>query len=460
MGRTGRGSANGGTEGGEACGAAVRVGEPGAGALSGRAGGAEPGRQAEAPGGWRIAAYFAANVLFAAGLFAHAFLYNFYLEGAGHAEGVMGVAAAALTAGGLAALVPAGLITDRLGPSTAFLIAAATCAAGLAAGAVVEGRLPVYAAAAVAGSGTAAWRVSMGPMLLRIAPPALRSRVFSWNVALLVGSGAAWTAAAGAVPGWAAAATGLPAAAAIRVALLGGAALTAASVLPFAAVAARGRVGAARTAAPRLPSLAELRIPRPLVAGVLAVALWMTAGGLVIPFFNLWFNRVHELPVARIGALFAGAQALTAVALFASGEAAGRLGAVRVLTAWSLLFAPVLWLLPLADALPLALALYFVQGIIPPATNPLIDQVLLERAPPDRQGAVSSWRNAATETSGLVGASVGGRLLQAGSFATLFVLAGAVAAAGAAALVAWLRAQRAEPPPVAALTETRPRTMR
>jgi MFS family permease len=408
-----------------------------------------------------VVAYFVANALFAAGLFAHAFLYNFYLDALGLGEGVMGVAAAALTAGGLAALIPAGLVTDRLGPAKTFLLASAVCATGLAAGGVVATRSGVYAAAAVAGMGAAAWRVAMGPLLLRLAPGRLRSRVFSWNVALLVGSGAAWTAIAGSVPGWIEQTTGLGGAPAIRGALLAGAVLTGLSAVVFLPVSRALR--AARTERPTTvrPSLSELRIPPVLAAGVLAVFLWMVAGGLVIPFFNLYFSRVHALPVDRIGALFAVAQAFTAVALVASGEAAGRLGARRVLAAWSLLFAPVLWLLPLADALPLALALFFVQGLVPPATNPLIDQVLLERAPAGRHGAVSSWRNAATETSGLVGAALGGFLLERQSFTVLFVTAASVAAAGALALVVWLRAHSGQTPPSPpARTETRRRMMR
>jgi MFS family permease len=409
-----------------------------------------------------IVGYFAANALFAAGLFAHAFLYNFYLEALGLGEGAMGIAAAALTAGGLAALVPAGLITDRYGPATTFLAAAAVCATGLALGGVLETPAAVYAAAAVAGLGTAAWRVSMGPLLLALAPGPLRSRVFSWNVALLVGSGAAWTAVAGAIPGWIEGATGLGGASAFRGALLAGAALTAASVLPFLPAArllrTRRRV---LPATPRHGLLAGLRIPAGLVRGVLAVFLWMFAGGLVIPFFNLYFRRVHELSVARIGGLFAVAQAATAVALLVSGEAAGRLGPRRVLVVWTVLFAPVLWLLPLAHALPLALALFFVQGLVPPATNPLIDQVLLERAPAGREGAVSSWRNAATESSGLAGAALGGVLLEASDFGVLFAAAGGVAAAGAVALVLWLRAQSGQTPgPPPARSETRRRTMR
>jgi predicted MFS family arabinose efflux permease len=80
-----------------------------------------------------------------------------------------------------------------------------------------------------------------------------------------------------------------------------------------------------------------------------------------------------------------------------------------------------------------------VQGLIAPATNPLIDQLLLERAPRDRHGLVAGWRNAATEGSGALGASAGGRVLDAGSFSTLFVIAGAVAAASSAVLTLALR---------------------
>jgi MFS family permease len=67
-------------------------------------------------GSWRgTLLFFLANVLFSAGLFFHAFLYNFYLQGLGHGEGVMGVAAAAISAGGVLALIPAGLAVDRWG---------------------------------------------------------------------------------------------------------------------------------------------------------------------------------------------------------------------------------------------------------------------------------------------------------------------------------------------------------
>jgi len=68
--------------------------------------------------------------------------------------------------------------------------------------------------------------------------------------------------------------------------------------------------------------------------------------------------------------------------------------------------------------------LYLILGFISPATNPLIDQILLELAPEGRRGAVASLRNVATEGGAAGGAALGGVILAKGSFGTLFVVAG------------------------------------
>jgi predicted MFS family arabinose efflux permease len=93
--------------------------------------------------------------------------------------------------------------------------------------------------------------------------------------------------------------------------------------------------------------------------------------------------------------------------------------------------APALLGLSLVGALSAAVTLYFVQGVVAPATNPLIDQLLLERAPSERHGIVAGWRNAAAESSGALGATIGGQLLDATSFTTLFLVAAGLAAVSA-----------------------------
>ncbi len=389
----------------------------------------------------RLPHLLGANVLFASGLFVHAFLYNFYLERLGYTPVEMGRAQAALTAGGLLALLPAGRLVDRAGSARAALLAALTAAAGLVAGALAERAPGIYAAALVAGAGAAAWRVAGGPLLLAVAPVRLRTRAFSWNVALLVGAGGAYFAASGALPGVLEARAGLAPLAALRAVLLAGGVATALGALLYARLGAPG-AGAApveMSAAAADPGVwSDTRIA--LAAG--AVFVWMLAAAAVQPFFNLYFTRVHHLGLAGTGLLLGVGHVATAAALFASAELAARRSPGAALRAWLLALPLALAALMLGPALAPAALLYLVQGMVAPATNPLIDQLILERVAVRRRGAAASWRNAATEASGVAGAAAGGSVLHAGSFGLLFGASAAVGLLGAAVVALGLGARR------------------
>ena len=386
---------------------------------------------------WALPRFFAANVLFAAGLFAHAFLYNFYLGALGAGPAAMGLAAAMLTAGGLAALAPAGIAVDRLGPRWACVAASVLAGAGLLAGAAAESIATVYAAAFAAGAGTAAWRVAMGPATLALATGPARMRAFSWNVGLLLASGAAWTLGSGALA--ARLGGGLPG---LRAALAAGAAGTLLAGVLFATLGLPAppppeRTGTRAPARERIArAVRGLAVPAPVLARVGLIALWMLGAALVIPFFNLYFQRAHALPVERVGMLLATGQAVAAAAVFASGWMAGRWGPRAMLLAWVLAFAPAVWGMGMGGAFGLVFVLFLAQGAVAPATNPLIDQLLLESAPEDRRGAVSGARNLATEASGFAGAALGGWILERAGFGALFGVAGAVGWAAGLATVA------------------------
>jgi MFS family permease len=393
-----------------------------------------------------LGSLFGGNVLFGAGLFFHAFLYNFYLDALGHSETVMGYAAASLTAGALAALLPAGKLVDRHGSRLVLWLAALVGAVGLIASALVTGPAMVYAASVATGAGTGSWRVAQGPMLMRLTDEDTRARAFSWNVALLVGTGALWILIAGGVPGWVASTFALSTLSSIRVTLIVGGSGTLVSLALFALLPAGAAAGGGAAAAVSSPETTAAPVPLGVVLLVVLVAGWMFAPALVTPFFNIFFQREFEVPVARIGVIFAAAHAVTAIAIFGSGEVASRLGPKRALAGWMLLFGPTMLLLAVTGSLGGAIVLYLVQGFVSPATNPLIDQVLLELAPAGRQGAVSSWRNAATDGSGAGGAAVGGMVLEGASFGTLFLVAGLVAFVAAPLLIYGLMRRRVTTP--------------
>lgn len=392
-----------------------------------------PGGNPSTASDWRpLTLFFAGNVCLAAGLFVHAFLFNFYLRELGLPASVMGHQVAAITLGGLLGLLPAGLVIDRLGSRPALLGGVIIATAGLALTALARSPTTIYPAAVLIGLGGATCRVAWSPALMRLTSEATRARAFTWNVALLVGTGGAWTLLAGVLPTWSSRVATTAGLSGTQLTLLTGAALSAAAVIFYWPL----RV-------PRAPARTRLAIPvglpREVRALVPLVAVWMLAAALVLPFFNVFFHDRFAMPVARVGALFAGAHLAHAVMLIGAAELSRRWGPRRALVTWMLALAPTLWWLAVTDVLGVAIGLYVVQGLIAPATNPLIDQLLLERAPRDRHGLVAGWRNAATEGAGALGASAGGRLLDASSFSTLFLIAGAVAATSSAMLSVALR---------------------
>lgn len=385
---------------------------------------------------WRsLALLLMGNVLFGAGLFVHAFLFNFYLRDLQLPASVMGHQVAAMTLGGLCALLPAGIVIDRLGTRTALMAGVAITFVGLTATALARAAVLIYGSAALIGLGAATCRVAWGPAIMRLTSEAMRARAFTWNVALLIAASAAWTYLSGILPDWSARVLPASGFSGIQLVLLGGAVVTAAAAacygtLRLPPVKRQVREPLAWTLSPGLRGLVSL------------IAFWMLAAALVLPFFNIYFTDRFAMPVARVGATFALAQIATALALIGAAELARRRGARFMLVLWTAAMAPALLGLALTNVLWVAVAFYLIQGFVAPATNPLIDQLLLESAPSDRHGVVSGWRNAAAEVAGASGASAGGYLIASGSFDALFLVATAVAAAAAGMLSVALRRRR------------------
>ncbi len=395
-------------------------------------------------GNWQLVLLLLGNVLFAAGLFVHAFLFNFYLREVQLPPSAMGHQVAAMTLGGLVALLPVGITIDRFGVRSTMLAGVALAFAVLVLTAVLSDPAMIYAAAFIIGLGGASCRVSWGPAIMRLATAAARSRAFTWNAALMIASGAVWVYLSGYLPELSGRISIGTALSGIQVALLLGAVVTAAAALCYGALkfppeGHGAAVQPPRDAPPKRSEPLAVTLPVELRWVIACVAFWMLAAALVLPFFNIYFTDRFAMKVSSVGALFASAKVATALLLLVAAEMGRRWGPRRMLSVWMTLAAPALLGLALADGLPLAMVLFVVQGFVAPATNPLIDQLLLERAPPERHGMVASWRNAAAEGSGALGASVGGRVLEVAAYSTLFVAAAAIAAASALLLGASLR---------------------
>jgi MFS family permease len=393
-------------------------------------------------GGRNLGLFLAGNVCFGAGLIVHAFAYNFYLRDLGFAPATMGDQVSAMTLGGLAALLPAGWATDRLGAKQLMAIGVVVCTIGLVLGGLVRDRATMLAAAAVVGAGGATCRVTWSPALMRLTTTANRARAFTWNVALLMASAAAGNAVAGSAPQWFAAVGAPFGVSGTQIALIGSALVTLCALPCYLAIRLE-RSEAPTHAVPRaLGSVSALTVPRSAAIALAAVTAWMLTDAIVQPFLNILFTDRFAMSVASVGSLFGAALALRAVALIGAAETARRWGPWPALVLWIAISVPSFAIIAATHAASVAIGAFMIIGFLGPATNPLIDQLMLERIPVDRHGAVASWRNIGAEATGAVGAAVGGRVLEASSFPMLFVGAAVIGVLTAPLLLIVLRPPR------------------
>jgi predicted MFS family arabinose efflux permease len=261
-----------------------------------------------------------------------------------------------------------------------------------------------------------------------------RSRLFTLDVAFLVAAGAGATAIAGALVGRIEPAFHVTRESALTIVLVLGAVVTGASAVMYAMLDLRP---AARK--PDGPRAAAVAIPTNVILLVALSGLWLAGLTLATPFFNVYFARTFDLSIERVGWIFSATTVTTALLLTGAGEVATRFGARGALVLWLALFAPAMWGLALAPSLGIAAACYQLQGLVSPAANPLLDQLMLEGVPVERRGVVSSWRQAMASGGQVLAQSLGGTVLAAGSFTLLFAFAGSVGlvAGGAVAVVAW-----------------------
>jgi len=157
-----------------------------------------------------------------------------------------GRAAAALSFGGLLALLPAGWGVDRWGARSITLVSALGAALGLCWGAVTRTPGLIYCASAVVGVAGTSWRVAQAPILMELSSVQNRSRLFAWDVALLLAGGGRCDGHGGPVCAMAGARRRSVARRGAQRRDAHGAAVTAASIVLYATIGLAARESSAR----------------------------------------------------------------------------------------------------------------------------------------------------------------------------------------------------------------------
>ncbi len=369
--------------------------------------------------------FFAASALFDLGFSIFFFLFNFYLLDRGFNEKSLGLVTSAMSVGGIASTIPAGIFAQRFGLKKALFVCftmatLASCLRALAGSYVLQLLL-----AFLAGSALSMWAVCIAPMLAHVTDEDTRPFAFSLVFSVGIGLGALGSIIGGNLPGrlgWI-----VPffhAADRTRIALLISCGIVALGLWPLSRLRVRHPpVGDV----PPVEWRKRYRLHPFMLRFLPAIALWTIAAAAFPPFANVYFARHLHMPIPRIGAVFSVGQLMQVVAVLLSPLVFKKLGLIPAIVSTQIATAIALGCLALTRDPWLATLVYPVYAAVQWMCEPGMYSLLMSSVPEAERSGASALNVLVMSSVQAAAAAVAGiSLSRFGYPAVLFVLAGIV----------------------------------
>jgi predicted MFS family arabinose efflux permease len=148
--------------------------------------------------------------------------------------------------------------------------------------------------------------------------------------------------------------------------------------------------------------------------------------GLVVPFMNLYFRDRFGCSSGQIGAYFAIASIVTAVAGLAAPVVARRFGTLRTAVALELLSLPFLVTMGAETLLTVAVGAFWLRAMLMQAGTPLLNSFVMEALPPGLRARSTSVNNLVWNLGWAASAGGAGALIARWGYAIPFYLTAAL----------------------------------
>jgi MFS family permease len=352
-------------------------------------------------------------------------LFNLYLVRLGFNEDVIGqVAAVSSLSIGLAAF-PAGLIGDRLGRRSSLLIGGCLAGVGYLGQTLTPSAGIIMALGVVAGGGLALLAISMSPFMAENSGPDERPYLFSASFALMTLCTMVGNLIGGLLPRMF---TGLLALLPdgpqpYRLALWVGVALLGVATAPFYLLRDDRRQIDRHDAVAPAVSMADTDVYRRMAIFALASATIGVAGGLIIPFFNVYFLKQFSLPAERVGLIFAVGQALMGIGQLLSPAVARRSGKAAAIVGGHFAVLPFLGILAFTGNPWVAAVAFWGRNVGINMINPIFGAFAMEMVPARLRATLSGINNMAWNTTWAVSSAIGGVLILSQGYRPAFLIA-------------------------------------
>jgi MFS family permease len=324
--------------------------------------------------------FLAVSFLFNFGMYMFFLLYNLYLLDRGFKENFLGILTGAVTLGGVAGTLPAGVLIQRLGVRRALLICMSLVSLIFVLRSTCASPVPLLVLAFLGGFVLVIWAVALSPTIAKLTTE--KNRTFGFTVVFFFGIavGILGGQVGGRLPGWLIQLSPLlTASSAKQVALLLACGIVALAIVPVSRLTLQANPVRERETYSWNPFLLRFLIP---------VALWSIAIGGFSPFFSAYFSRYWQMPLKQIGIVDSMSRISQLLAILAAPAVFRKVGLITGIASAQIAAAIALACLALASGTSTATVIYVGYVAFQWMSEPAIFTVLMNHLElKDRAGA-------------------------------------------------------------------------
>jgi len=350
-------------------------------------------------------------------------LFNLYLLDLGFREDFIGyMFLLSGLASGLAAF-PAGIVCDKIGRKKSLLIGTIVNAISIAILAFTSSPILLLTVNLFGGLvGILSW-VAYAPFMMENSEPEERTHLFSINSAAFLISSMAGSLAGGVLPEVLSSLFGIGTenVGVYRGTLTVSVAFLFLSLLPYYVIKEKPYHRNNATIASRL-SLKAIQSRAIIGKLVLTAGLIGLGAGLIVPFFNVFFNRKLEATLEQIGIIFALGHVAVAVGTVLAPVVSSRLGKVRAVAFTELSSIPFIFGIAVSPNLGFAAVSYWTRGALMNMAGPIRENFAMEAVQIEERATTSGLTIMADGIPRAISASIAGQMMKGGNYVLPYMI--------------------------------------
>lgn len=350
-------------------------------------------------------------------------IFNLYIMKLGYNEQFLGlIISASMISTGLFAF-PAAQCCDRMGGKMCLITSGLLTAVTLYLLFTVTSMELLIALSILNGIFAAIPTVIGPPFLVENTSPKDRLHLFSINFGLFVAASIVGTALGGYLPRFCNSLFGLQEISvdAYRYTLMISLAIAALTVVPLIFIKDRKKSCTVKNdMTTYIRKLADSKNIRHLV---LISCLIGSGAGLIVPFFNVYFNKYLQASPDEIGMIFSIAQASMIIGAMCVPYMVARIGRVKTVSLTYMISIPFLMILAMTTNLYIASIAYVLRMLFMNVSAPVSNSFAMEIVGNDEMASVSSLTSTANYLAIAAGSLVAGILMSMGAYSTPYLTA-------------------------------------